>query len=58
MNKSLIKEFLSFRQQFTKRQWMEINHYVDARLKEKADQLELDDSDLELIAKRLSNVIR
>lgn len=58
MNKSLIKEFLSFRQQFTKRQWMEINHYIDARLKEKADQLKLDDSDLELIAKRLDNIIR
>ena len=48
-----INEFLKFRSQFTKREWFEINQVVEARLNEKADQLKLDDSDLEIISKRL-----
>ena len=48
-----IKEFLKFRSQFTKREWLEINQAVEARLNKKADQLKLDDSDLEIISKRL-----
>ena len=48
-----INEFLKFRSQFTKREWFEINQIVEARLNEKADQLKLDDSDLEIISKRL-----
>lgn len=48
-----IKSFLNFRKQFTKREWFELNRVIDARLKEKADQLVLDDSDLQVISDRL-----
>ena len=51
--KETIKEFLRFRSQFTVREWFEINQTVEARLKQKADQLKLDDSDVEIISKRL-----
>lgn len=51
--KETINEFLKFRSQFTKREWFEINQAVEARLNEKADQLKLDDLDLEIISKRL-----
>lgn len=51
--KETIKEFLKFRSQFTKREWFEINQTVEARLNQKADQLMLDDSDVEIISKRL-----
>ena len=53
----IINEFLKFRSQFTKREWFEINQVVEARLNEKADQLKLDDLDLEIISKRLEKVI-
>lgn len=52
-----IKEFLKFRSQFTKREWHEINQVIDSRLNEKADQLKLDDSDVEIISKRLERKI-
>ena len=55
--KETINEFLKFRSQFTKREWFEINQAVEARLNEKADQLKLDDSDVEIISKRLEKVI-
>ena len=55
--KEKLNEFLKFRSQFTKREWIEINQVVEARLNEKADQLKLDDSDLEIISKRLEKVI-
>ena len=55
--KEAVKEFLKFISQFTKREWFEINQVVEARLNEKADQLKLDDSDLEIISKRLEKVI-
>lgn len=55
--KETIKEFLKFRSQFTVREWFEINQVVEARLNEKADQLKLDDSDLEIIARRLKKLI-
>ena len=51
--KETIKEFLKFRSRFTKREWIEINQVIDSRLNEKADQLMLDDSDVEIISKRL-----
>ena len=51
--KETIKEFLEFRSQFTKREWFEINQAVEARLNQKADQLMLDDSDIEIISSRL-----
>lgn len=55
--KETIKEFLKFRSQFTKREWFEINQVVEARLNGKADQLKLDDSDVEIISKRLKKLI-
>lgn len=51
--KEIIKEFLRFRSQFTVREWFEINQTVEARLNQKADQLKMDDSDVEIISKRL-----
>lgn len=54
--KETIKEFLKFRSQFTKREWIEINQVVEARLNEKADQLKLDDSDVDIIARRLKKL--
>ena len=53
-----INEFLKFRSQFTKREWFEINQVVEACLNEKADQLKLDDSDVEIISKRLEKLSR
>lgn len=55
--KETIKEFLKFRSQFTKREWHEINQAVEARLNQKFAQLKLDDSDVEIISKRLEKVI-
>lgn len=55
--KETINEFLKFRSQFTKREWFEINQVVEARLNEKADQLKLDDLDLQIISKRLKKLI-
>nr|DAP53901.1 MAG TPA: hypothetical protein [Caudoviricetes sp.] len=52
-----LNEFLKFRSQFTKREWFEINQVINDRLNEKADQLKLDDLDLEIISKRLEKVI-
>ena len=48
-----INEFLKFRSHFTKREWFEINQVINDRLNQKADQLKLDDLDLEIISKRL-----
>ncbi len=55
--KETINEFLKFRSQFTKREWFEINQVVEAHLNQKADQLKLDDLDIEIISKRLEKVI-
>ena len=54
--KETINEFLKFRSQFTKREWIEINQVVEARLNEKADQLKLNDLDLKVISKRLEKI--
>ena len=56
--KEKLNEFLKFRSQFTVREWFEINQVVEARLNEKADQLKLDDIDVEIISKRLERKIR
>nr|DAO31916.1 MAG TPA: hypothetical protein [Caudoviricetes sp.] len=54
--KNKIEELLKLRSQFTKREWIEINHVIDARFSEKADQLKLDGSDLEIISSRLDHL--
>ena len=53
-----IKEFLEFRSKFTKREWHELNQAIDERLKQKADQLTLDDSDLVVISDKLKRFIQ
>jgi hypothetical protein len=55
--KETIKEFLKFRSQFTVREWFEINQAIEARLNQKADQLKLDDLDVEIISKMLERKI-
>lgn len=55
--KETIKEFLKFRSQFTVREWFEINQVIEARLNQKVAQLKMDDSDVEIISKRLEKVI-
>ena len=45
MNES-IKQFLEFREKFTKREWFELNRAVEAQLSKKADQIILDDLDI------------
>ena len=52
-----IKEFLEFRNTFTTREWHELNQAVDERLKQKADQLKLDDLDLVAISDKLKRFI-
>lgn len=49
-----ITEFLKYRQKFTKREWIELNRVVEAQFAKKADQLELDDSDIAEIEKNYS----
>lgn len=51
--KSDIEEFLEFRKKFTKRQWHELTQAVEHRFNEKAAHLKLDDSDIQIISKRL-----
>nr|DAY25623.1 MAG TPA: hypothetical protein [Caudoviricetes sp.] len=55
--KETIKELLKFRSQFTALEWFEINQTVEARLRQKADQLKLDDLDIEIISNRLERSI-
>lgn len=55
--KEKLNEFLKFRSQFTKREWHEINQVVEACLNQKANQLKLDDLDLEIISKKLERSI-
>lgn len=55
--KTTIKKLLEFRSKFTKREWHELNQAIDERLKQKADQLELDDSDLVIISDKLERFI-
>ena len=56
--KEKLNEFLKFRSQFTKREWFEINQAVEVYLNKKADQLKLDDIDVESVSKRLERKIR
>ncbi|HFI0402783.1 TPA: hypothetical protein ACGOWV_000997 [Streptococcus suis] len=52
-----VQQFLEFRKKFTKREWNNLNQAVEARLNEKADQLKLDDFDLEVITDRLERYL-
>lgn len=55
--KEKLNEFLKFRSQFTVREWFEINQAVEARLNQKVAQLKMDDSDVDIIARRLEKLI-
>lgn len=50
-----IKKFLEFRKKFTKREWFEINKAVDDQENKRADQIILDDSDVNEIQNSLKN---
>lgn len=50
-----IKNFLEFRKKFTKKEWFEINKAVANQENKRADQIILDDSDVNEIQKRLKN---
>lgn len=49
-----IQQFLEFRKQFTPRQWYEINQIIESQFKKKAAELQLDDQDVEVIKKIIS----
>ena len=57
MKEAVKRNFTKFRSRFTKIEWFEINQAIEARLNQKADQLKLDDLDLEIISNRLEKVI-
>lgn len=52
MEKQDLNLFLKFRKKFSKKEWYELQKEVDAQIKEKADKLELDDSDINSILQR------
>lgn len=49
-----IKKFLEFRKKFTKREWFEINKAVADQENKRADQIILDDSDVNEIVDRIN----
>ena len=54
MKEADVVAFLNFRRKFSKREWHELNRAVEAREMEKADKIELDDLDLEIILSKLN----
>ena len=57
LEKETIKQFLEFRNKFTKRQWADLETAINARFSEKADQLKLDDFDLKAITECLERYL-
>lgn len=55
MKKEDLINFLNFRKKFSKREWSEINKIVADREREKADKLELDDFDVEVILEKIED---
>lgn len=55
MKKEDLISFLNFRKKFSKREWSEINKIVADREREKADKLELDDFDIEVILGKIED---
>lgn len=49
-----IKKFLEFRKKFTRREWFEINKAVSDQENKRADQIILDDSDVNEILDRIN----
>lgn len=52
-----LRLFLDFRQQFTKREWSEMNQIIDAYINKKADDLQLTDFDIQQIDELLRDRI-
>lgn len=55
MKKEDLISFLNFRKKFSKCEWSEINKIVADREREKADKLELDDFDIEVILEKIED---
>ena len=55
MKKEDLVSFLNFRKKFSKREWSELNKIVADREREKADKLELDDFDIEVILEKIED---
>ena len=55
MNENSVKSFLEFRNNFTKREWFELNKAVADQENKRADQIRLDDSDIKEI---LTNIYK
>lgn len=50
-----IKEFLRFRKKFSKLEWFEINKAIEVQENKRADEIVLNDSDIEEIQKRIND---
>lgn len=50
-----IKEFLEFRKKFSKLEWFEINKAIEVQENKRADEIVLNDSDIEEIQKRIND---
>lgn len=48
-----IKQFLEFRQKFSKREWFEINKAVSDQENKRANQIVLDDSDINQVLNKI-----
>lgn len=53
MSKSDIKEFLNFRKKFSKKEWFDINKAVSDQENKRADQIMLDDSDIDQVLNKI-----
>ena len=53
MKKEDLINFLNFRKKFSKREWSEINKIIADREREKADKLELNNFDIEVILEKV-----
>lgn len=54
MDENSVKSFLEFRKNFTKREWFELNKAVADQENKRADQIRLDDSDVNEILSRIN----
>lgn len=50
-----IKEFLRFRKKFSKLEWFEINKAIGIQENKRADEIVLNDSDIEEIQQRIND---
>ncbi|WP_449456103.1 hypothetical protein [Streptococcus suis] len=51
-----VKKFLELRQELTHREWIELDKLVTMRLREKAEELKLNDFDVQVLAERSKNI--